>query len=50
MDSKRHTNGPTYDTEPESQTYTTDVRLPQGRALEEGWNEKQGLLDIHFYI
>ena len=42
------TNEPIYETE--SRTQRTDLRLPRGRGLGEGWSGRLGLADVSFYI
>ena len=42
---KYETNEPNYETKAVSQTYRTDLWLPRGRGLGEGWNGRLGLAD-----
>ena len=46
---KYDTNEPICETETESQTKRTDLRLPRERGLGEGWRGKLGLADVSFY-
>ena len=47
---KYGTNELIYETETDSQTQKTDLWLPRGRAVLEGWNGSLGLADANCYI
>ena len=47
---KYDTNELIYQIETDSQTYTTDLWLPTGRGLREGWSGRLGLVDVNYYI
>ena len=49
-DLKHDTNKLIYETETESQTQRTDLWLPMGRGLEDGWIGRLGLADANYYI
>ena len=46
---KYDTHEPIYETETESWTLRTDLWLPRGRGLGEGWSGRLGLADVGFY-
>ena len=45
---KYDTNELIYEIETDSQTYRTNLWLPRGRRLEEGWTGRLGLADVSF--
>ena len=47
---KYATNELIYETETDSQTQRTDLWLPVGRGMEEGWTGSLGLADENYYI
>ena len=47
---KYDTNEPNYETETDSQTQRTDLSLPRGREVGEGWIGSLGLVDANYYI
>ena len=47
---KYDTNEPIYETETDSGTQRTDLRLPRARGLGEGWSGILGLADVSYYI
>ena len=47
---KHDTNEPTYATETDSLTKRTDLWLPRGRGVGEGWSGNLGLADANYYI
>ena len=47
---KYDTNEPIYRTEADSQTQRTDLGLPRGRGLGEGWSGRLGLAGVSYYI
>ena len=47
---KYDTNELTYETETDSQTERTDLWLPRGRELGEGWSGRLRLADISYYV
>ena len=44
------TNELTYEAEADSQTQRTDLWLPRGKGLGEGWTGNLGLTDANYYI
>ena len=47
---KYDTNELIYETETDSQTERTDLWLPRGRELGEGWSGRLRLADISYYV
>ena len=47
---KYDTSEPTYEAETDSQTERTDLWLPRGRRVREGWTGSLGLADANYYI
>ena len=47
---KYDTNELIYETETDSQTQKTDLWLPRGRGVGEGWSGSLGLADANYYI
>ena len=47
---KYGTSEPNYETETDSQTWRTDLWLPRGRGLGEGWGGSLGLAEANNYI
>ena len=47
---KYDTHESIYETETDSQTQRTDLWLPRGRGLREGWRGSLGLADTNYYI
>ena len=47
---KCDTNELTYETDTDSQTQRTDMWLPRGRAVGEGWIGRLGLADVNYYV
>ena len=47
---KYGTKEPTYETEIDSQTQRTDLWLPRGSGVEEGWIGSLGLADANYYL
>ena len=47
---KYDTDEPIYETETESGAYKTDLWLPRGKELEDGWTGSLGLANANYYI
>ena len=47
---KYNTNELIYETEADSQTYRTDLWLPRGRGVAEGWIGSLGSADANYYV
>ena len=47
---KYDTNELTYETETDSQTQRTDLSLPRGVEVGEGWSGSLGLVDANYYM
>ena len=47
---KYDTNELICETETDSQTERTDLRVPRGRELGEGWNGRLRLADMSYYV
>ena len=46
---KHDTNEHIYETDTDSQTHRTDLWLPRGRGVAEGWIGSLGLADANYY-
>ena len=50
MDIKYDTNELVYETETDPQTWRTDLWLPRGQGVEEGWIRSLGSADTSYYL